>query len=51
MARAEALAVVDETGAVLGLLKVSFAVRRYAEELDKSQRDLIGEPTGSPGQA
>ncbi len=48
---AEALAVVDETGAVLGLLKESFAVRRYAEELDKSQRDLIGEPTGSPGQA
>ncbi|MGZ8370745.1 MAG: chloride channel protein, partial [Caulobacteraceae bacterium] len=43
---AEALSVVDslETMAVIGLLNEAHAVRRYAEELDKSRRDLIGEP-------
>jgi CIC family chloride channel protein len=43
---AEALAVVDspEARKVIGLLNETYAVRRYAEELDKSQRDLIGEP-------
>jgi CIC family chloride channel protein len=42
---AEALAVVDspENRKVLGLLNETFAVRRYAEELDQSRRDLIGE--------
>ena len=42
---AEALAVVDapETLRVIGLLNETFAVRRYAEELDKSRQDLIGE--------
>ena len=50
---AEALAVVDglQTRKVLGLLKESYAVRRYAEELDKSRRELIGEPSGTPDQA
>ncbi len=43
---AETLAVVDgpETRQVLGLLNETFAIRRYAEELDKSRRELIGEP-------
>jgi CIC family chloride channel protein len=43
---AESLAVVDgpETRKVLGLLNETFAVRRYAEELDKSRQELIGEP-------
>jgi len=43
---AECLAVVEslEDRRVLGLLNETFAVRRYAEELDKSHRDLVGEP-------
>ncbi len=42
---AEALAVIDgpETRRILGLLNETFAIRRYAEELDTSRRDLIGE--------
>ena len=50
---AEALVVVDgpDSRHVLGLLTETFAIRRYAEELDTSRRDLIGEPTGSPDQA
>lgn len=45
-AEAESLAVVDsfENRRVLGVLNETFAVRRYAEELDQSRRDLIGEP-------
>jgi CIC family chloride channel protein len=45
----EALAVVDEPSSrnLLGMLKETFAIRRYAEELDKSRRELVGEP-GSP---
>ena len=48
---AETLAVVDgpQTRRLLGLLNETFAVRRYAEELDKSRQDLVGE-TG-PGRA
>jgi CIC family chloride channel protein len=43
---AETLAVVDtlEAQQVVGLLNETFAIRRYAEELDKSRRELIGEP-------
>jgi CIC family chloride channel protein len=43
---AETLAVVDslETLQVVGLLNEAFAARRYAEELDKSRLELIGEP-------
>ncbi len=43
---AETLAVVDgaESRQVVGLLNETFAIRRYAEELDKSRRELIGEP-------
>ena len=41
----EALAVVDgpQDRKVLGLLTESYALRRYAEELEKSRRGLIGE--------
>jgi CIC family chloride channel protein len=50
---AEALAVLDgaESRRVLGLLTETFAVRRYAEELDKSHRELIGEPALESDQA
>ena len=43
---AETLPVVDglETRLVVGLLNETFAIRRYAEELDKSRSELIGEP-------
>lgn len=37
------LAVVDEHGDVLGLITEAHVRRRYAEELDKAQRDLFGE--------
>jgi CIC family chloride channel protein len=44
-AEADALAVVDapETRTVLGLLTEQYALRRYAEELDRRRRDLSGE--------
>ena len=43
---ADTFAVVDgpETRQVVGLLNETFAIRRYAEELDKSRSELIGEP-------
>ena len=37
------LAVVDEAGVVLGVLSERFARKRYAEELEKAQRELFGE--------
>jgi len=36
------LAVLDETRNVLGVLSEAYATRRYAEELEKNRRDLIG---------
>ena len=42
-AGADELAVVDVTGQVVGLLTESFAARRFAEELEKTRRDLTGE--------
>jgi CIC family chloride channel protein len=44
-AEADALAVVDgaDTKRVLGLLTEQYALRRYAEELDRRRRDLTGE--------
>jgi len=44
-AEADALAVVDglETQKVIGLLTEQYALRRYAEELDRRRRDLSGE--------
>lgn len=40
---ADELAVLDGDRHVLGILSESFVRRRYAEELDKAQRDLFGE--------
>ncbi len=41
----EALAVLDTASGrhVIGLLTEAHALRRYAEELDRARRDLIGE--------
>ncbi|MDB5458614.1 MAG: chloride channel protein [Caulobacteraceae bacterium] len=39
----DALAVVDPDGAPLGLVSEAYATRRYADELEKARRDLIGE--------
>ena len=43
-AESEALAVVDsvETRKVIGLLTEGYALRRYAEELDKARVSLTG---------
>jgi CIC family chloride channel protein len=45
-AEAESLAVVDDArdGKVIGLLTEAHALRRYAEELERRRRDIIGEP-------
>ncbi len=40
---ADELAVLDDDRKVLGILSESFVRRRYAEELEKSQRELFGE--------
>jgi CIC family chloride channel protein len=44
-AEAETLAVIEsqDTGKVIGLLTERFATRRYAEELDKANRGVLGE--------
>lgn len=42
-AQADELAVVDASGAVLGTLSEKFVRKRYAEELEKAQRELFGE--------
>jgi CIC family chloride channel protein len=42
-AEADALAVVDPDGVVLGMLTEQHALRRYSEELEKRRRDLSGE--------
>jgi CIC family chloride channel protein len=39
----DALAVIDANGAPLGLLSEAYATRRYADELEKAHKDLIGE--------
>ena len=36
------LAVLDENHEVLGVLSEAYATRRYAEELEKNRRDLVG---------
>ncbi|HZL00896.1 MAG TPA: chloride channel protein [Caulobacteraceae bacterium] len=36
------LAVLDDRGDVLGILSEAYATRRYAEELEKARRDLVG---------
>jgi CIC family chloride channel protein len=44
-AESEALAVIDGPASrkVIGLLTEAHALRRYAEELDRARRDLVGE--------
>ena len=37
------LAVVDEGGAVLGVVSEKYVRRRYAEEIEKAQREMFGE--------
>jgi len=39
---ADALPVLDPSGQILGLLSEAHAARRYAEELEKNRRDLVG---------
>jgi len=41
--QADAFAVVDHAGVVLGTLSEKFVRKRYAEELEKAQRELFGE--------
>jgi CIC family chloride channel protein len=41
--KADELAVVDPAGQPLGMVSEAYATRRYANELEKARRDLIGE--------
>lgn len=41
--QSDELAVVDGDGRVLGVLSESFVRKRYAEELERRQRKLLGE--------
>ncbi len=41
--KADELVVVDPAGLPLGMVSESYATRRYADELEKARRDLIGE--------
>jgi CIC family chloride channel protein len=43
LAEADYLAVIDEKGAVLGTLSERFVHRRYADEVEKAQREMFGE--------
>jgi CIC family chloride channel protein len=43
LSEADYLAVVDENGNVLGTLSEQFVHRRYADEVEKAQRELFGE--------
>jgi CIC family chloride channel protein len=42
-AQTDELVVLDKTGEVLGVISENFVRRRYAEELEKAQRELFGE--------
>jgi CIC family chloride channel protein len=42
-AHTDDLAVVDDAGAVVGVITDAHVRRRYAEELDKAHRELFGE--------
>jgi len=42
-AGADEMAIVAIDGSVLGVLSESHVRRRYAEEIDKSQREMFGE--------
>jgi CIC family chloride channel protein len=39
---ADELAVLNDKSEVLGVLSEAYATRRYAEELEKNRRDLVG---------
>ena len=43
LSEADYLAVVDESGEVLGTLSERFVHRRYADEVEKAQREMFGE--------
>ena len=43
LSEADYLAVVDEQRQVLGTLSERFVHRRYADEVEKSQREMFGE--------
>jgi CIC family chloride channel protein len=45
-AEAESLVVVDDSkrGQVIGILTEAYALRRYAQELERRRRDIVGEP-------
>jgi CIC family chloride channel protein len=43
LSEADYLAVVDDQGEVLGTLSERFVHRRYADEVEKSQREMFGE--------
>jgi CIC family chloride channel protein len=43
VAQADDLVAIDEARHVLGIVTETHARKRYAEELDKSQRELFGE--------
>jgi CIC family chloride channel protein len=43
LSEADYLAVVDESSAVLGALSERFVHRRYADEVEKAQREIFGE--------
>jgi CIC family chloride channel protein len=40
---ADFLAVIDDQGEVVGTLSENFVHRRYADELEKAQREMFGE--------
>jgi CIC family chloride channel protein len=42
-ARSDELAVVDAEGHAIGVLSEAFARKRYAEELESRQREMLGE--------
>ena len=43
LSEADYLAVIDENRAVLGTLSERFVHRRYADEVEKAQREMFGE--------
>lgn len=43
LSEADYLAVIDDSGAVLGTLSERFVHRRYADEVEKAQREMFGE--------
>ena len=46
--QSDELAVLDEQRHVLGVLSERFVRKRYAEELERQQRELLGERVDDP---